>query len=65
MRVWEIRCTCMGRDTGHTIWCLAIAASQPHAMINDEGEVFYPDNDADAALFARYHDAYPLAGALP
>lgn len=63
MKTWNIRCTCMGRDAGHTIWCLLVAAAHPDAMINDDGEVFYPDSPQDAAWFAAEHDAYPLAGA--
>lgn len=52
-------CTC-GADALHTITCAVVAAQQPHAMTNDAGEVFYPDNPEDARLFAAGHDARPL-----
>lgn len=52
-------CTCGGQDV-HSLHCLAVAATQPHAMINDSGEVFYPDNADDADFFAREHGARPV-----
>lgn len=44
----------------HRIDCPVEAASQPHAMINDAGEVFYPDGPVDARLFADEDGARPL-----
>lgn len=38
----------------------AVAATEPHAMVNDDGEVFYPDGAEDAAYFAEHHGARPL-----
>lgn len=38
----------------------AVAATQPHAMVNDAGDVFYPDSPEDAAWFAAEHNARPL-----
>jgi hypothetical protein len=35
----------------------AAAADQPHAMINDAGDMFYPDGPEDAAEFNREHGA--------
>lgn len=35
----------------------AVAADQPHAMRNDAGDMFYPDDPDDAAQFAEHHDA--------
>lgn len=40
--------------------CPTVAASQPHAMVNDAGEVFYPDGPEDAAYFAEHHGAHPI-----
>lgn len=37
------------------------AHGQPNAMANAAGEMFFPDNAADAVLFARLHDARPVA----
>ncbi|HEY6115917.1 MAG TPA: hypothetical protein VI172_08165 [Candidatus Dormibacteraeota bacterium] len=36
---------------------MSVASQQPNAMVNDAGEVFYPDNDEDARLFAAEHGA--------
>jgi hypothetical protein len=44
----------------HSIDCVETAKTQPHAMINRDGEVFYPDNIADAIAFAQDHGAWPL-----
>jgi hypothetical protein len=40
--------------------CMAVASDTPHAMANDAGDVFYPDNEDDALWFADQHDARPL-----
>lgn len=48
-------CTCPGR--WHAIDCATVAATQPHVMVNDDREVFYPDGPEDAAYFAREHGA--------
>jgi hypothetical protein len=34
-----------------------VARHQPNAMVNDAGEVFYPDSDDDAHWFAEQHGA--------
>lgn len=39
---------------------LEAAVEQPHAMVNEDGDVFYPDSAEDAAWFAREHAARPL-----
>jgi hypothetical protein len=45
---------------------LEAARSQPHAMVNDQGDVFYPDSEEDARWFAEEHGAWPLdAAAFP
>lgn len=44
----------------HDIDCATVAETQPHAMVNDAGDVFYPDNAEDAQWFAREHGARPL-----
>ncbi len=44
---------------------IEFARTQPHAMIDDLGQVFYPDNDEDAAEFAREHGARYLSGIPP
>jgi len=30
-----------------------------NAMVNDQGDVFYPDSDEDVAWFTAEHGAYP------
>ncbi|MFI6326612.1 hypothetical protein ACIBG8_54450 [Nonomuraea sp. NPDC050556] len=37
------------------------AHDQPNAMANAAGEMFFPDSAADACLFARLHEARPVA----
>lgn len=45
---------------------LETALQQAHAMANDSGDVFYPDNEEDARWFAKEHDGRPLdAEAFP
>lgn len=39
---------------------LEVTLSQPHAMVNAQGEVFYPDDEEDARWFADEHGARPL-----
>jgi hypothetical protein len=55
-----VACTCHASTSLHGIDCHQVAAAQPNAMVNDVGDVFYPDNPADAAWFASEHDARPL-----
>jgi hypothetical protein len=43
----------------------AAAAGQPHAMVNDEGDYFYPDGEEDAAMFAEQHGARFCSGRSP
>lgn len=43
-----------------SVHSLAVAAQQPNAMVNDEGDVFYPDGPEDAEWFAREHGARPM-----
>lgn len=63
----EIRCTCRAAAGAlHSICCLISAATQPHAMIDDDGDVYYPDNPDDAQHFADAYGARmldPTAGA--
>lgn len=33
------------------------ARDAPHAMIDEQGQVFYPDGPEDAAEFAEFHGA--------
>ena len=40
-----------------------VAKESPHAMINDRGDIFYPDSPEDADWFRREHDAYPITAA--
>lgn len=58
-----IACTCgrAGTAGAHAIDCMIVAAEQPNAMTNAAGDVFYPDNAADAAVFAQDHGAVFLA----
>ena len=53
-------CTCGASTSLHDVDCLTVAATSPNAMINDAGDVFYPDNPDDAEWFAWEHDARPL-----
>jgi hypothetical protein len=39
-----------------------VAMTQPHAMVNDDGDVFYPDGPDDARHFVEHHGAWPLHG---
>lgn len=55
-----MNCTCGSFTSLHGIECMLVAADQPNVMVNDAGEVFYPDNADDAARFAAEHDAYLL-----
>lgn len=36
---------------------IEVARQQPNTMVNDDGEVFYPDSDEDATWFAEQHGA--------
>lgn len=58
-----VDCTC-GADAGglHSIVCMTVAADQPHAMVDDHGDVYYPDNEDDAAVFIEHHGARWLNG---
>lgn len=56
----RIRCTCNTVGNLHAITCLITAAGQPHAMVNDALEVFYPDGPEDAQVFALHHGAEML-----
>ena len=58
---FTLACTCYAMTDLHDIDCATVAATQPHAMVNDAGDVFYPDNAEDAEWFAREHDARPLS----
>ncbi len=49
------RCIC--KSGKHSIHCPAVAQTQPNAMINSDGEKFYPDCLEDAAWFAEQHGA--------
>lgn len=44
---------------------LEVAAQQPNAMVNDAGEVFYPDGPEDAEWFARKHGARLMSDTWP
>jgi hypothetical protein len=48
--------------TKPSVHSLEVAATQPHVMVNDDGDVFYPDSPEDAAYFAEHHAARPLHG---
>lgn len=49
-----------GAPVLHSITCMAEAWTQPHAMVTDDGDVFYPDNEEDARHFTEGFDARPL-----
>lgn len=57
--VSEPECTC-GTPEEHRPSCMLVAWSQPNAMANPGGEVFYPIDAGDARYLARYHHATPL-----
>lgn len=44
----------------HSITCFVTAWTQPHAMFNLAGEVFYPDSAEDARELAAGFDARPM-----
>lgn len=57
------QCTCGAGDNPtatHRAVCLTVAWTQPHAMVTDSGQVFYPTTPGDAYQFASYHQARPL-----
>jgi hypothetical protein len=39
---------------------LEAVRSASHAMVNKQGDVFYPDSEDDARWYAKGHDARPL-----
>lgn len=51
-------CTC--QTDPHRGTCMTVAWTQPHAMVTDRGDVYYPTNAGDAYEFARYYSARPL-----
>jgi hypothetical protein len=53
------------RDSLPRIDSLEVAVTQPHAMVNAAGEVFYPDDLGDAIWFAEQHGAWFLYGPTP
>lgn len=53
-------CPHCGHAPLHSITCIVEARTQPHAMVNDHGEIFYPDDIEDALAFAREEGARPL-----
>lgn len=56
-----VYCTCgAGPHALHGITCMTAAVGQPHAMVGDDGAMFYPDDAEDAAYFAEHHGARPL-----
>lgn len=48
-----------------SIHSLEVAVTQPHAMVNADGEVVYPDDLGDAIWFAEQHGAWFLHGPTP
>ncbi len=51
---------CCGGEPLHSITCPVIGRGQPHAMVTATGELWFPDNDGDAAHFAREFGARPV-----
>lgn len=39
---------------------MSLASLPPHAMINGDGDLFYPDGPEDACHFAAFHNAWPV-----
>lgn len=37
-----------------------VASTSPNAMVNDQGDLFYPDSPSEADWFATEHQAYPV-----
>lgn len=64
--VWIGRCFCGGVGDGlHRVWCPAgldvtEPPTNPNAMIDPVGFVFYPDDATDAAHLKQSHRAVPL-----
>jgi hypothetical protein len=44
----------------HPITCRCVAARTAHAMVDGDGDVFYPDSLDDARYFDRHYGARPL-----
>lgn len=54
-------CTCgVGVDALHLITCMTVAVTQPNAMVDPDGEVYYPDDVADAVRLYRTCEAVPV-----
>lgn len=49
----------------NNMWSLEYAQGVPGAMVNELGDVFYPDDEEDAAWFAREHGAWVITAADP
>lgn len=54
-------CGCGDR---HSITCPVVASTQPNAMVNARGDVFYPDSAEDAAWFTAEHGARSRVNAI-
>lgn len=55
-------CTCGAEaDALHSITCMTVAVTQPHAMVCPDGFMFYADNEDDARQFALDFDARPVS----
>jgi len=39
---------------------MSMTSLPPHAMVNQYGDLFYPDSLEDAAHFAEHHPAWPV-----
>ena len=49
----------------HSITCIETAKTQPHTLINDDGDVFYPDDVEDADYFIENHGCWWMSGKPP
>lgn len=60
MNTDDDRCRC---GQVHSIDCITVARTQPHAMVDPDGGIYYPDNLEDARAFAQEEEAVPLCPA--
>ena len=44
----------------HSITCVLEAVTQPHALIDPDGGIYYPDNPDDAEHFRTAYGAIPI-----
>lgn len=57
------RFECCGSWGVHAITCMTVARECPYAMVDEQGDVYYPDNPDDADHFRDAYGAKPINAA--